>query len=150
MKAKEENPRTSIKRQREREFDPPSQATTRSMTNRKTSRGTARRSFGFGHNVFNIGTHLTLDRRQEAVDFGWLALDDKLDTAVGKVAHMTRDPEATRQRLAGVAKPHSLNPARVEQSPTIPRHKDPPRGSRASINLGLAGIGKQLSSSPTS
>ncbi len=96
------------------------------MTNRESGERRMAGCLGFRDKVADIAAHLELNRSQKVVKLGLFPLGHQLDAAVGEVSDPARNLEATRQRLAGVAEAHALNPAREMNSATNSRHPTPP------------------------
>jgi hypothetical protein len=104
------------------------------MTNRESSQRTKAGRFGLGGDRRNVRIHFEPDGGQEVVDLLRFSLGHDFDSAVRKIADMAENFEVTGQQLAPEAETHALNPARVIDSATISRHRNPPRESRKPNN----------------
>ena len=106
------------------------------VVNGKPDQGIVAEWFGVGGDVRNGARHFTLDRCQKRVDLTTFSLDQKLNSAIRKVADVTRNFDIPSQPLARGAKPHTLNPAREKNPPASSRHETSPRagGDAATVN----------------
>ena len=99
--------------------------------------------FGLSRDVRDIRAHLEPDRSEKRIELTIFAFSHELDSAVGEVANETDNLETPSQRLAREAKPHPLNPARENDSATIPRHEFQPRRSRDPDDSHLNTVSRQ-------